>query len=333
MGGEASGANAGSMALQNKELETIRLSEESLQLWAQLQEELGRDLEFRQPGGLRVAEDPDQLNQLLLDIKQQRKLGLDISLLSSEELRSFAPYLGARVVAASFCSKDARANPLAALTVLSGAARAIGAKIYPEEPVVEIQVEARDRFSVRTTKRTYIASCVLNCAGVWSKQIFRMVGLDVPITPAPQQMIVTEAAPPLFSPIISHVGGRLTLKQVENGNVLIGGGWPAIGDVQRVIKQLKQESLLGNIQLALRVIPALKGLNILRFWAGLEGRSPDFLPLLGNPKTLPGFYCACCAKGGFTMGPILGKLLSELVLNGKASFPIGEFDVNRVLIG
>lgn len=331
IGREASGATAGSMALQNKELEVIGLSEESLKTWAELQKELNEDLEFRQYGGLRVAENPDQLERLRREVREQRKVGLELEMLSPGELKSFAPYLGSSVVGASFCEKDARGNPLVSSVALAKAARVRGAKVHVNESVAGIKVSNPGRFLVYTSKGLYRSSCIVNCAGVWAKDIFQMIGLDVAITLSPQQMIVTEQAPDLFSPIISHIEGNLTLKQVDSGNILIGGGWQAIGDVRTRKKSVRYESLEGNSQCACRVIPALRNLNVIRCWAGLEGRSPDLLPLLGNLKRQPGFYSACCAKGGFTMGPILGKLISELIVKGRTSFPITRFDINRLM--
>lgn len=129
--------------------------------------------------------------------------------------------------------------------------------------------------------------------------------------------------------MIMNVKRNLTAKQMESGNVVIGGGWTASGDYKKNIKNIIYESMSGNIQVACRTIPALSHLNIIRCWAGLEGRSPDRLPLLGSLPSFPGFFSACCVRGGFTMGLDLGKLASKLIVKGKTSFPIEAFDVNR----
>jgi glycine/D-amino acid oxidase-like deaminating enzyme len=329
IGLEASGSNAGSMALQNKELDVIPLVQESLRTWAELQTELQVDLEFRQNGGFRVAEDNQQLQVLRRSVGVQKKLGLEVTLLSSQELKSCAPYLGPSVVAASYCDKDARGNPLLSSIALARAAEARGARICANEEVKSIEVNSRGRFSVETSRGGYRSTCIVNSAGVWAKDIFRMVGLDYPITMDPQQVMVTEQVPSIFSHIITHVEGNLTLKQMDSGNVLIGGGWKGIGDMDNNIKRVRYESLIGNLRYACRVIPSLNDLNLIRCWAGLEGRSPDLLPVFGNLNHLPGFYSACCTKGGFTLGPILGKLISELIVKGKTSFPIKAFDANR----
>lgn len=324
IGGEASGSNAGSMALQNKELEVIPLAQESLKTWAELQAELKEDLEFRQHGGLRVAENDQQLQLLLRSVSVQKKKGLEVELLSSEELRSFAPYLGPSVVAASFCDKDARGNPLLASSALAKAARTQGAKIRVNEKVESIEITNNDRFLVQTSTGRYTSSCILNSAGVWSRDIFKMVGLDFSVTLHPQQVMVTEQVPIMFPHVVTHLEDNLTVKQMDSGNVIIGGGWEAMVD-----KTVRFDSMVGNLRDACRVAPSLSNLCLIRCWGGLEGRSLDFLPVLGNLTHLPGFYCAYGAKGGFTLGPIMGKLVSELIVSGKTTFPIEPFDVNR----
>lgn len=329
IGRQASGSNAGTMSVQNKKLKLIPMVHESQRIWSKFQEELEEDIEFRQPGGLRVAEDSQQLQKLRESVSQQKELGIEVELLSSKELSTFAPYIGPSVIAASFCEKDARSNPLTASIALARAAQSHGAKIYENEPVQSIKVEDKNRFLVQTSNGQYKSSCILNSAGVWSRDIFRMIGLDFPITLDTMQVMVTEQAPIIFPYIITHVEGNLTLKQFDSGNVVIGGGWKGIGNAEKNIKKVNYDSLKGNIQYACRVIPALKKLNLIRCWAGLEGRSPDLLPLLGQLKRFPGFYSACCAKGGHTLGPLLGRMLAELIVEGKTSFPINEFDVNR----
>jgi glycine/D-amino acid oxidase-like deaminating enzyme len=329
VGRQASGSNAGTMAVQNKKLKLVPLVKESHRIWAAYQEELEEDVEFRQPGGLRVAEDAEQVKVLRESVAQQKKLGVELEILTNKDLRDFAPYIGPSVVAASFCQDDARSNPLIACMALAKASESRGAKIFENEPVQSISVKGKNRFLIQTPNGEYQSSFILNSAGVWSKNIFRMIGLEFPITLDTMQVMVTEQTSRIFSHVITHAKGNLTLKQVDSGNVVIGGGWKGIGNAEKGIERINYRSMKGNAQYAGRVIPALKKLHILRCWAGLEGRSPDFLPLLGQLKKYPGFYSACCVKGGQTLGPFLGKTVAELIADGKSAFPIDEFDVNR----
>ena len=331
IGREASGATAGTMSFQNKELSLIPFVQEGMHIWRLFHEKLGDEIEFRQPGGFRIAENKEELSALQDSVKMQRKAGLDVVFLRGEELKKIAPYLGPSVIAASYYDKDGRSNPLTTCLALARAVSKNGAKVIENEIVEGIQVENTRRFVVRTSKRMFRTSCILNAAGVWSKDIFKMIGLDFPITLDPMQAMVTEPSPPILDHIITHVRGNLTLKQVDSGNLVIGGGWKGQGDEKRNIKKLLYESMKGNIQSALRAVPALSGINMMRCWVGLEGRTPDKMPLLGELRSLPGFFTSTCVKGGWTLGPILGKLVAEAILGKKPSMPIEHFHPGRFI--
>jgi glycine/D-amino acid oxidase-like deaminating enzyme len=131
--------------------------------------------------------------------------------------------------------------------------------------------------------------------------------------------------------MVTHIRGILTLKQLPNGSCIIGGGWQGIGDLESGRKDFDYESLLHNIRLGALIVPALKDLHIVRNWAGFEGVTPDSLPYFGQLPGLPNAYISACARGGWSIGPVLGKLMDELVRTGKTSFPILEFDPKRVM--
>jgi len=331
IGREASGASAGTLSIQNKELDLIPLAREGVRIWSSFQDSLPLNIEFHQSGGLRVAEDEDQFALLCRSVEQQKKVGLDLEIMTHRDLATFAPYVTLAISGASFCKEDARCNPLLATVALSQAALAFGARIQTNEPVTRIKVVNRASFIVETTKEQYAVSCIVNCAGVWSKHVFKMIGLDIPIRLSPQQMMVTEPVTKIIEHVITHIKGKITLKQVNNGNILIGGGWEGYGNLEQNRKCLCYDSLLGNAQIACRIVPAMKGLNLIRCWIGFEGRTPDLLPLLGNLNHLPQFYVACCAKGGFTIGPLMAKVIADLIVEGKTVYPISKFKPDRLI--
>ncbi len=333
LGREASGATAGTLSIQNKVDKSLALAQEGVRVWAELQDEIGESLEFARVGGLRVAETADQARVLEEAAARQRKSGLEVDIWDRFRLSREAGYLSPNIEAASYCLQDSRCNPLKAVLALAENARRSGARIRLGETVEAIESSTVDSFLVKTSRRSYRSNLILNCSGVWSREIFRLLGLELPIVLSPQQVMVTEQVPPLFSHVISHIQGKLTLKQVESGNVVIGGGWEGHGDLIRGRKDLEIESLVGNIRYAGRVIPGLNELYLLRCWIGFEGRTPDRLPLMGSLSGRPRFFTACCAKGGFTLGPLMAKLTAEFIRTGKASIPLDDFDVNRFFPG
>jgi glycine/D-amino acid oxidase-like deaminating enzyme len=332
IGREASGATAGTMSFQNKEPRLIPYVRESLALWAQFQDELGDAIEFRQPGGLRIAESEEQVAALRRSSEIQKKAGLDVELVLGGKLHHYAPYLGPSVRGATFYEKDARSNPITAPLALAQAAKEKGVEIIENEAVIGIQVEGPRRFIVQTPGRLIETSSLINAAGVWSKDIFRMIGIDLPVTLDPMQVMVTEPSPPIFNHIITHVNGNLTLKQVDSGNVVIGGGLRGEGDEKKGIKRPLYQSMEGSIKTACQAIPLLQTLNLIRCWVGLEGRTPDKMPLLGELDSCPGFLSAACVKGGWTLGPLMGKVIAEMALGKKSSLSVEEFHPRRFLV-
>lgn len=329
VGREASGSTAGTMSFQNKKIEVVPLVQEALRVWAGLQEELGDAIEFRQPGGFRVAESDEQVQKLLASVKDQQALGINIEVMTGEELKNAASYFGPAVKAASFCRDDARSNPLTASVTIARGAENKGLKLLEYTEVTGIQVLAENRFRVQAGNGNIECARILNCAGVWGRKILAMAGIRIPITLDPMQVMVTERTARIFPHIITHVSGNMTLKHVDSGNVVIGGGWTGVGDENRGIKQVNYESMQGNLAYAARVIPALEPLHIIRCWTGLEGRTPDLLPLMGELARIPGFFSACCAKGGWTLGPLLGRTAAEVIEGDTPTIDISGYDVNR----
>jgi sarcosine oxidase, subunit beta len=324
---EASGVNAGSLAIQNKRLPLVPLAREALRQWASFQQELG-DVGFVRSGGLRVAESEEDVARLRESADQQRALGLHLEWLEGDAVRQCAPWLGHDVAAATLCVDDGFAIPLVAGPVLLAAVRKTGVTVWPHTPVLAICPDG-DHLRLETSRGAARCRTLVVAAGVWSGEIAGLVGVTLPIDLDVDMLTITEAAPPVMDRIVTHVRGVLTLKQYPNGTCMIGGGWQGRGDIATRRKDLDYESLLHNLRVAAAVVPALTGLNVVRSWAGLEGATPDLLPLLGRLPGQRNVFVTACARGGWTLGPMLGRLLAELIVHGETSLPIGAFDPAR----
>lgn len=324
---EASGVNAGSLAIQNKRLPLVPFAREAVRMWAGFQATLG-DVGFVPSGGLKVAESDDDVVRLRESAEQHRALGLDLEWLEGDGLRRRAPWLGAGVVAATFCAEDSFAIPLLAGPVLLEAARKAGCGVWPHTPVLGVTADG-ERLRVETPRGALSCRTLVIAAGVWSGEVAHLLGVELPIGLDTNMLTITEPAGLVMDRIVTHVRGVLTLKQYPNGTCMIGGGWQGWGDVASCRKDLDYESLLHNVRVAAGVVPGLASLNVVRSWAGLEGATPDALPLLGRLPGHPNVFVTACARGGFTLGPLLGRLLAELIVHGEASMPVGAFDPAR----
>jgi sarcosine oxidase, subunit beta len=141
------------------------------------------------------------------------------------------------------------------------------------------------------------------------------------MTPLAIQMHATVRVPPVLPHLVQHIGEGLSVKQVSSGTILIGGGWPsgAVATAGRRTR-ISMASLLGNIAQAVRILPMLGSLRLLRAWAGPLAATPDEMPVIGAVPGLDDFFVA----GGtyaFTFAPLWAKTLADLVAH-KPHLPI-----------
>jgi sarcosine oxidase, subunit beta len=328
---EASGTNAGSFHLQiaihqltglevdtiaHRLLPEIRLYVEGAKLWEELEKELDGSIEMHVTGGLMVAETEAELALLHAKQRIEQDAGLETHVLEGEELRAFAPYLAPDLIGATYCPAEGHANPLLAAPLYALRAAHAGAAIRTYAPVTAIE-STRAGFIVGTGRGTIRAKRVVNAAGAWTNEIGGMLGLRHPVRADGLHVNVTEPRERILTPMIQHIGRRLTLKQSSNNTFIIGGGWPALATDELGRHETVWESTAGNTAIALRVLPALAGVRLLRTWSGACAFTDDLEPLVGASKRLPGYY-TCMATTGFTLGPLMARMLADAIIDPTA---------------
>ncbi len=154
-----------------------------------------------------------------------------------------------------------------------------------------------------------------------------MVGATLPTRANPIQLVVTEPARPLVGHLLAYADRHLTVKQVRNGNLVIGGGWPAALDPRTGRPVVLESSLEGNLWVAARAVPELASLHVIRSWAAMNV-AIDGAPILGELPGVPGFFNAVTVNG-MTLGPVLGRLTGEAMRTGRQPAGIGAFTLSR----
>ena len=329
VGIEGSGVNAGSLSIQNKPFPITHLALAAAKMWETLSDEVGYDLEYHRVGGLRVAETDEEVVKLHDIAKRQKNYGLNVHEISGDEARKIAPYISSTIKRANYCELDGHTDALKVVRLVAKAASEKGSKIITNTAVLELSPRRNGGFYVKTNQGVIEAGQVLITAGVWSKFVTQSLGVDLPIVLRINQMMVTDQMPPLLHHMITHVNGNLTLKQLTVGTIVVGGGWQGQGDLATNKKAPSYESMLGNAAIAIRVIPALGSLPIIRSWAGFDGRTVDQVPIMGQVPGFPDAYLATSCFGGYTIGPLLGKLIAEKMCTGYCSISVDEFNVSR----
>jgi sarcosine oxidase subunit beta len=332
IGAGATVASFGNIRRSGRHLSQLPLAHRALTLWNRAEALLGRDVEFRATGHLRLIFDADGLADMRRFAEDARPLGLDLEELTPPEIRRRFPGLGPQAVAASFSADDGSANPRLVGPAFAAAAAARGAAIVDRAPVHDIR-RTDSGFAVETTRGRYEAARLLNCAGAWGAGIAAQFGEPVPLTPWGPQMAVTEPLPHRILPVVgvwSRTHGAY-LRQVERGNVVFGGAVDRVPvDLDPGFARADPARLPAQLSAVLQLVPALKDVAVIRQWSGCEGYIADSLPVMGASGTTPGLFHAFGFCGhGFQLGPGVGDAMAELIDTGTCETPLEPFSIGR----
>ncbi|MGA1327008.1 MAG: FAD-dependent oxidoreductase [Rubrivivax sp.] len=337
---QASGANAGSLHVQllsfdfgakaeaggGPAAQTLPLGPASVALWRELEHDCGADFEISTTGGLMVADTPQGLDFLRAKAALERRFGIVNEIVDAATLRDLAPAIAEDMLGAEYAPQEGKINPLRATYGVLEAARARGARFVRGASVQRITHEG-GRWRIGTTRCDIEAGAVVNAAGPWSREIGALVGLDLPVHSAPLQMIVTETAPPLVKHLVAHADRHLSLKQASTGGLIIGGGWTATHDARRRFNTTLRSSVEGNLWVAQRVVPQIRGLRVLRTWAAMN-INIDGAPILGQAPGLPGFHNAVTSNG-YTLSPVVARLTVDAMLGRSTPFDLAPYSLAR----
>jgi len=328
VGSQASGVNHGGVRQQGRHPAELPLARRSRELWGRMRELIGTDAEFDPCGHLKLARSPEQEAELIRWNEIAAAHGLKPRMIGRNAIRAEHPYFGEQVIAGSLLDEDGSANPRLLSPALARAARAAGATLLEHHPVESLEHDGA-AFHVRAGGKDFRAPVLLNCAGFWGGEIARRFGEPVPVEAIHPNMVVTEPLPYFCKHNVGVVGGDIYLRQIPRGNVIFGGGrGEHLDDETRTRPRV--EPTFAAMEKAIAIIPRLAGAMIIRSWTGTDGQMPDVLPVMGSSRTTPGLIHAFGFSGhGFMLGPAVGAVLSELVLDGRTDVPLEAFDIGR----
>lgn len=335
VGTGATVASFGNIRRTGRYLPQLPLAHRSRALWGEAEKMLGRDVEFRATGHVRLIYEHESLQDMRSFAEAARPWGLDIEELAPAEIRKRFPGLGPEAIAASFSPMDGSGNPRLIAPAFTDAARRLGAEIV-EEAGPDVRVEkTTTSFRVHTARGTFEAELLLNTAGAWGKQIAEQFGEPVPLRARGPQMGVTEPLPHRVLPVVGiwtrTAGEGAYLRQVERGNIVFGGAAERI-EVTLESGHAKADParLPGQLRAVVRLLPSIANIAVIRTWSGCEGYLEDDLPVMSPSSTTPGLFHAFGFCGhGFQLGPGVGDAMAELIATGQCETPLDDFHINR----
>ena len=339
----------GFMFLQSKKPGLfLELAIKSAEMYSTLSEELDFDVHYRKNGGLILIETAEQ-HEIMQEIaKKQRASGLEVDIIDIEETRKREPLVSDKLLGAVYSSMDGHVNPISVTLGFKEAAEKLGAKIFQESPVTNINLTDGKISTVITENNEISAEWVVNACGIWAPEIGKMVGLDIPIIPRRGHILVSEPMPPLFNHVmlcaryiaIKHnpelgkgsddpglaLGVGFGVEQTDNGNLLISNSRDFAGYNDSTSTEVINEIA----KYAVRFVPSLKNIDILRIYAGLRPYTADGLPIIGPVDQIPNLFMAAGHEGdGVALSPITGAIVAEYIQTGSSSIPLESFNLRR----
>ncbi|MCD6187341.1 MAG: FAD-binding oxidoreductase [Desulfuromusa sp.] len=329
-GQHASGATAGGLRCLNRAVEEIPLSLAAKKMWGEIAKLVDSDCGVRPTGQIRIAGTAEDLNLLEARAERVRSLGYNHEeMIGSEELRRLVPALGSHGVGALICRGDGYGDPGLTCQAFRVKAMELGVTIHQQTKVLAIEKETED-WLVYTSGRQFKASIIVNCAGAWGGEIAAMVGDHTTLKKEALSMMVTARCPHFIDPVIGHASRKLSFKQMENGTLVIGGALRGILLEKEERTLIDWPQMQESAQTVRSVFPFLANLTIVRAWGGIEGMTPDRLPIIDIGKNASGvFHAFGFSAHGYQLAPIIGKVITDLICTGRSDFELEAFRIDR----
>jgi 4-methylaminobutanoate oxidase (formaldehyde-forming) len=320
-----------------------RLAQYSTELYAELERETGQATGYRRIGSLAVANNAARFEELRRGASMARCFGLEVNVLSPKEAGDLWPFMTTDdLVGAVHLPRDGQTNPVDTTQALAKGARNRGARIFENVEVTDIIVEKGRATGVKTAKGDVRAEYVVNCAGMWARDLGAKAGTTVPLHAAEHFYVVTEPIPEIRKhlPVLRDADACTYFKE-DAGKLLVGwfepvakpwgmDGIPASFEFDSLPNDLDHiEPLLGD---AIRRVPILGQSGIQLFFNGPESFTPDDRYMLGEaPEVRNLFVAAGFNSIGIRSAGGAGRVLADWIVDGHPPMDLWDVDVRRVM--
>lgn len=330
VGRHASGVNAGGVRRLGRHLAEIPLSLAAMRMWHAIESLVDDRCGFENTGQVKVAEDEADLATLRARVAELNALGYTHEeLIGRDELRELLPALTPSAVGGIVSRADGAALPFRTSLAFQRKAEALGVAFHEGVRVDSLRREG-GTWTLATSDGAFAAPHVVNAAGAWAGRIAESVGEPVPMVAVGLMLAITAPVAPFVKPVVGATSRPLSFKQYANGTVMIGGGQRGLADLDTNRTVLDYAKLAFNARTALALFPCMRGADIVRAWAGIEGMMDDGIPVLGPSATSEGLWHSFgYSAHGFQLSPVTGRIVADLVTRGSTDLPIEPFAIRR----
>ncbi len=319
-----------------------RLAAYSAELYESLERDMGHATGFQKVGSLSVAANPERMEELVRGAGMASAFDVEVDIISAEDLVSRWPLLNPEgIVGGAWIPGDGQASPVDTTMALAAVARERGARIFEGVSVERIRTEGGRAIGVETDQGPMDAEHVVTAAGMWSHQLGRDVGVNIPLHACEHFYLVTEPIEglPASLPVLRDQDRCIYVK-TEAGRLMVGafepvakpygmGGLPT----DQPFLQLDEdwEHLAPVYEAACERIPILADVGIRLFFNGPESFTPDDRYLLGETPELRNHWVATGFNSiGMQSAGGAGKVLAEWIVNGRPPMDLWDVDVRRM---
>jgi glycine cleavage system aminomethyltransferase T/glycine/D-amino acid oxidase-like deaminating enzyme len=314
----------------------------SRDLYEVLEDETGLSTGFRPVGYLQTSSSDERTHKLRREADFLRLMGIEREEISTNEVGDLWPHIDTSSILAGFyTANEGRADPANVAMSLAKGARMRGVRIIEGTPVTGISQRDGRVTGVSTAKGAIEAEYVVNCAGMWAKQVGAMAGVAVPLQACEHAYLISEPFEGVSSELpIFEDPGRYAYYREETGGLMVGLFEPvsAPWSLDRVPDDFSFGEIPSNwdrlqpfLELAMETLPALEHVGVRKLFTGPESFTPDNGFLVGESPELDNFFIAAGFNSlGILTGGGAGSLIAEWIVNGLPPVDVTDLDPSRL---
>ncbi len=311
-------------------------------LYARLEQETGQSTGFLPVGFIEVAADEDRLEEYRRVSAFNRHCGVDVHEISPGQVRELFPLAKTDDLLAGFYVKeDGRANPVDATMALAKGARMQGATLLEGVPATGFLTKRGAVTGVRTPIGDIECEYVVNCAGMWARQLGARAGVTIPLQSAEHYYLITDKVPGISGsfPVLEDPGSYGYFRE-EVGGLMIGLFEPVCAPWK--IEGVPEDFSFGEIrpdwdrmgpyvEKAMKRVPISLEVGIKKFFCGPESFTPDLRPVVGEAPELKNYFVVAGLNSiGILTGGGLGRVMAHWIINGRPDVDVTAMDIDRL---
>jgi glycine cleavage system aminomethyltransferase T/glycine/D-amino acid oxidase-like deaminating enzyme len=312
-------------------------------LYARLEKETGQPTGLKPIGLIECATDKDTLEEYRRVAAFNRYCGVDVHEISPGQIKELFPLARIDDLEAGFYIKeDGIVNPVDVTMALGKGARLKGARIIEDVAVERVLTKNGAVVGVRTSQGDIQCEYVVNCAGMWARQLGALNGVNIPNQAAEHYYLITEEIPdlPKNMPVLEDPSHHTYIRE-EVGGLMVGLFEPVCAPWK--IEGIPQDFSFGEIppdwdrmtpylEKAMSRVPRTLEVGIRKFFCGPESFTPDLRPIIGETPEIKNYFVAAGLNSiGILTGGGIGRLVAGWIVNGRPDMDVTGMNVDRLL--